>query len=282
MILSVFGDESSDAKRKYVFAVSAVMGTESEWKDIEAVWLERTGGEVFHAADCEHQKKFDLYKDLTQLLATGPVAGTAVALDLVAFQRTFPDTLPDVGYFQCLSKVVAGHATRVRLWNQRVAANPTCGDPQIDLKFVFDSRTESASDVGILYSTFTNQPEWKGALFLGSELSFASRENPRIQIADLIVREARKDLERQVGPVSFPKRKSFVVLECSERFKFSVLGNDYCSALKTDIERGDNFMHGYEAWLNANTKQGRPRDSWGRRFQYMAWLDNQAKADGPA
>ena len=69
MVLSVFGDESSDETRQRVFAVSGVWGTEPEWQQVEAAWTAQTGGEVFHAAEWEHAARHDEYKALAQTLA---------------------------------------------------------------------------------------------------------------------------------------------------------------------------------------------------------------------
>ena len=69
MVLSVFGDESSDEMKERVFAISGLMGTEEEWRTAEAAWVAKTGDEVFHAADWEHKRRNEEYKLLAQTLA---------------------------------------------------------------------------------------------------------------------------------------------------------------------------------------------------------------------
>ena len=282
VILSIFGDESSDETKQRVFAVSGVFGNKAEWALTEEAWLKRTSGTVFHAADCEYEKNFELYKDLTQILASGYVAGVSIALDLTVFREFFPDALADVGYYQCFTKVIAGHARTAREWNARVAANPECGDPLVELEFTFDHRIESEQNAGRLYSTFINQPEWRNSAILDGKISFESRKNPRIQMADLVAREAMKDLDREVGPVKFPRRKSMLALAANDHFKFVKLDRDYCEQLKSgmaqlELETGFN-REGYLQWLQdtGRVQNGHLHDNWYNRAMYLAWLDNRA------
>lgn len=275
MVLSVFGDESSDGKRERVFVVAGILGTDAEWVVTEQAWLARTGGEVFHAAECEHAKNHDLYRNLTQVLAHGQVAGISFALDLVSFREVFPDHLPDVGYYQCFSKVIAACARMGQRWNDRVAADPASGDSMVELKFTFDSRLESEQNAGRFYSTFINEPEWRDSTLLNREISFESRKNPRIQMADLFAREAMKDLDRIVGPNKFLERRSKIALQESERFRFNVLGRKYCVALKATI---DDLKpeSGYFRWLKdtGRVQKGRPHDNWDNRLRYLASDDS--------
>src|ERR1700684_4053895 len=73
-VLSAFGDESSDAKRQRVFAVSAIFGDQNQWDNLEVKWRQRLPeGIDFHAAECEsdqgdfarfeHGQNKELYKD---------------------------------------------------------------------------------------------------------------------------------------------------------------------------------------------------------------------------
>jgi hypothetical protein len=209
MIFSVFGDESADEAKQRVFAVSGVIGNAEEWEKTEEEWTHRTEGEDFHATDCEYEKKFDLYRDLAQILATSGVAGLAVSLDLIAFRELLPTALPDAGYYQCLSKVISSHTGNAQQWNERVDATLDCGDPKIQLEFTFDHRIESEVNAGSLYSSFLNQPEWKDSqLFATQQISFDSRKNPRVQMADMVAREAMKDLAGCGKTMARPKMLS--------------------------------------------------------------------------
>jgi hypothetical protein len=146
MLVSVFGDERSDESHERVFAVSGVVGTDEEWAEAEALWLRATGGEVFHAAEWEHAKRFDEYKAATIALAESHVAGVIMTMDLAAFRAVVPDPLPDSGYFACLTRVISGINREWNRWNDHALRDPASGDPLVHrLHFTFDHRRESAS-----------------------------------------------------------------------------------------------------------------------------------------
>jgi len=51
-MLFVFGDESQSSKQR-VFAIAGLLGNADQWAALRIKWSERTGGRVFHDADCE-------------------------------------------------------------------------------------------------------------------------------------------------------------------------------------------------------------------------------------
>ena len=74
--------------------------------------------------------------------------------------------------------------------NQAIETLAPPGDKRLEpyhpVEFVFDHRRETEYNAGLLYSHFVNREEWKdGSKLLTSEISFGSRTNPRIQMADL-------------------------------------------------------------------------------------------------
>src|SRR4029077_8136115 len=101
MALLAYGDDSSDEKRERVCAVAVVVGTWRAWRLLEREWLERTNGIHFHAKDCEsdhgdyrnipHAENKALYKDLVTIVANSHLYGIAVAVDLKAARRAFPN-----------------------------------------------------------------------------------------------------------------------------------------------------------------------------------------------
>jgi hypothetical protein len=217
MVLSVFGDESSDETKQRVFAVSGLIGTEAEWQQAETEWTAKTGGEVFHAADWEYAGRKDDYKVLAQTLADSPVAGVVYAIDLVAFNEVFPDTLREASYLQCFTRIIVDIADNAMAFNTRV---PHCLSK---VEYTFDNRPEVEFSAARLYGTLINEPGWRPASLLASKISFECRTNPRIQMADMIAREGMKDLDRLVGPVNFPERKSKIELAKDDHFRFFVL-----------------------------------------------------------
>ena len=56
-MITVFGDESHDSKKQRAFAVAGVMGTQGQWDNLEIKWRKRLGDKLFHAADCESDRR---------------------------------------------------------------------------------------------------------------------------------------------------------------------------------------------------------------------------------
>lgn len=289
--LHLFGDESADETKQRVYAVSGLLGTDHEWKLAEEAWLARTGGNVFHATECEtehahdpdpnkHKENLALYKDLTGILANGFVAGISMALDLVSFREFFPDAPADAPYFKCVSDVLTVFSNLTRENNAKSPEEWEFGEGHID--FTFDDRRESRHDAGLLYTAFLNQPEWaNNNACLGAKLSFDTRENPRIQMADLIAREAMKELDRKVGPVKRRQRKSWVALQGAGKFKFQERDRAYCQRWRDGMGKlaAETGMtsEGYSKWLadTGRVQNGRPHDNMANRIEYFAILDRQ-------
>lgn len=217
MVLSVFGDESADETQQRVFAVSGLFGTEGEWRRTEAAWTTVTGGEVFHAADWEHAGRKEDYKKLAQTLANGTVGGVAFAIDLLAFNSCYPETLREAAYLKCFVKVVAGVAINALAFNER--EGPTFSK----VEYTFDNRPEVEFSAAKLYDAILSEPGFRPASLMASKISFECRTNPRIQMADMIAREAMKDLDRMIGPTKFPERRSKIELAGQGHFKFFCL-----------------------------------------------------------
>jgi len=281
MILSVFGDESSDGRQERVFAVSGVCGSAAEWNRAIEEWEEITKGEEFHAADWEAAGRHEVYCSLAEVIGKGTVAGISVSLDLVSFSEIFPNHPRDTGYYQCFSKVLETHAFNTAKWNKRVAADPSCGDPSLELEFTFDRRKPSEGNAGTLYSAFKNQPEWKNADILSGKVSFDCRTNPRIQIADLVAREAMKELDRKISKPHQEKRKQLVALEHLGAFKFVELDRDYCLRLREQVQKSGDEP-GYWEWLRrtGRVQNGKPHDNYGNRFNYYIYIINREALEG--
>ncbi|HEY9072649.1 MAG TPA: hypothetical protein VIN67_00835 [Desulfobaccales bacterium] len=119
-MLSVFADDSSDEKGKRIFAIAGVMGTQEEWDALKIKWLDRTGGKIFHATDCDsdhgdfkdipHDQNKKLYKDLTKLLAQTKMMGFGFAIDVKSFRIFLPDALEDAPYIKCFIHLISTFA----------------------------------------------------------------------------------------------------------------------------------------------------------------------------
>jgi hypothetical protein len=95
--------------------------------------------------------------------------------------------------------------------------------------------------------TAVSLPGYKEHMF--SEISFASRKNSaRIQVADLLAREAMKALDNFIGPIKRQPRKSWLVL--SDEF-FESLDRQKEELMK----RFNQSQTGYDEWLRKTNRQ---------------------------
>jgi len=200
VIVSVFGDDSADETRQRVFAVAGVIAEEKEWERLEGVWVERTGGIPFHATDCDsdqgnykdrpHKDNKELYKDLVQILVNSKAYGFGACLDLAGFREFYPDLSQDMCYYKAFWETVR---TLAHFAKDRFHAG---------VKFIFDSRTESNYNAGMIYNTITNDSANNAGPEMFDEITFASHvKQTRIQAGDLYAREVMKHLDNMIGPV---------------------------------------------------------------------------------
>lgn len=280
---SAFGDESADQANERVFAVAALMGCEGQWGDAVTSWVARTGGREFHANKCEseyandpdrdkHKRNLKLYADLAQIIARSGLRGYGVALDLAAYREFFPGVPPGYEYYKCFAHVVT-HLVEAA----RSTADLADGEP---LKFTFDHRQDSEYNTGRIYDYMVNRPEWKDKnFFLDAEVSFGSRKNPRIQMADLVARETMKEMDNTQGPVHRPRRRSMEALLVGNGkigLEVEILTRDYVRDWRVkmgEMEKATGMtQEGYVSWL----RDHRLYDNWSNRIAYMIWSENEA------
>jgi len=272
-VLSVFGDESHDETKQRVFAVAGLLGTPEEWDDLEIRWVKRTGGRVFHAAECEsdkgefsttsHKENQELYRDLTKLIADTKMLGFGAGIDLAGFNEAFPDAPQDQPYFMCFVRVVIECA-----WAGYVSI------PRQKVKFTFDNRPDSQHYAGSLYGYMATLPEWKVRPFLHNEISFACRKTVPIQAADLLARETMKHLDNQIGPVKRPMRKSMEALARTKRFRFIYHMKSFLEELRKHANGLLGDEDGYSEWLSQNKLQ----DNNPNRLRYLIQTEAEQRA----
>ncbi len=258
---SVFGDESQDESKQRVFSVAGIFGSSDEWDSFAGEWMRRTGGRIFHAADCEsdqgefsktehiskteHKDNQELYKDLTVLLTKTKFMGYAASIDLTAYREFFPRaTDPNDPYYFCFYAVIEKFSE----------LNFHC-IPLDKVEFTFDQNWKVQHNASELYQCMRSLPEWKGYDLLSDKVSYTTRDNPRIQAADLFAREGMKRLDHRIGPVR-RIRRSLLALEGTKRFAFFELGREYFRSLiekanlLRDLPSAD--MIKYREWLEKN------------------------------
>jgi hypothetical protein len=248
-VIPVYGDDSEDEKNARVVAVAAVVGTIPAWRALEREWLVRTNGIPFHANSCEsdqgpyknfsHGENKALYKDLVTMLAQSHIHGIGVAIDLIAANRIFPHT-EDISYYRAFLRLM-------QTMTDCAKANGEIAD------FTFDMRMDTKHNLALLYGTAReNEPDWTP--HLADEFHFAnSRNQPRLQVADLVAFETFKALDNKVGPVKRIERKSWEALAGTKRFEVEAYSVEWFNDLKKnygELEKKVGFnSEDYRNWL---------------------------------
>jgi hypothetical protein len=273
-VLTVFADESADEQKQRVFAVGGLIGRREEWDALKVVWNARTGGKVFHAADCEsdegeykgidHRENLKLYADLAGILAGGNnLLGFGVAIDLAKYHMIFPGLPDDQPYYLCFHDVVKYFASVGYLHIPREPVN-----------FTFHRHVNRQYNATVLYDYMVHLPEWKFCDYIGETVSFADERAVGIQAADLIAREAMKHLDNQIGPAPRLPRASIRTLGRSNRFKFHfyVEGSllalaKMAQALDLSTLRESEHLLGFGEWLSLE----KITDTIANRIRYIQY-----------
>ncbi len=267
-MLSCFGDESSDETKQRVFAVAGLIGTDEMWTRLETAWVIRTEGVPFHANDCEsdhgdyknspHERNQTLYRDLVGMLAHSGLCGFGFAVDFISQKVVFPASphASNLAYYRGFSEVLESMTRFGDAYDETV-------------RFVFDSRQESEYNAGFLYDMFRRREE-SNRLFRNITFAF-SRDEPKVQVADLMARETMKALDNQIGPVRRPPRKSWMALYGTERFKIDAIGKIWFESLRDQIRSLEQDagvdQENYNAWLERYKLQ----HSLTTAFRFIDW-----------
>ena len=110
---------------------------------------------------------------------------------------------------------------------------------------------------------------------MGAKVSFSSRENPRIQMADLVAREAMKDLNDQLKSPQKDRRRSIITLFTDGHVKFDVVGKDYCAGWRAWLDSLESVQgingESLGVWLADNDF----KDDLPNRLRYLEWLQSK-------
>jgi hypothetical protein len=275
VMLTVFGDESVDASGKKVFAVAGLLGDDSQWRFLREKWVAKTGGKIFHASDCECDKKefnhtphvanLALYKDLTIILSQSGLIGFGVAIDLEGLRKFFPDILEENPYLSCLLRTV-------KFLTEKAAQ---C-IPSSDVEFTFDQNLDNEYNAGLIYQYIKQQKDWSaGSLLAADKISFATRKEPGIQAADLWAREVMKRLEGHLE--NRPPRKSILALQKTKLFGADLLLEGFYEGLKSKMpmlqKREGLYFQDYLQWL------GKRQDNSSNRITYLMYTEKPELED---
>lgn len=246
-----------------MFAVAALIGQDSQWEAAVEEWLKITKGEEFHATEWESRHGSDCYYELARVIAASGLRGEGVAIDLMAFRASFPDSkTPDYAYHKYFIEVV----------ERLITVSTEQGYK--DLKFTFDRR-QGQGTTGLLYNSITGQKEWADAFSFADQLSFSNRKNPRIQMADSLARETMRGFLCALEDAE--PREAFRILgSADKRIWFDFLVEDYFSQWRDslhELERTTGLYAGeYFAWIQRKKMQ----DNLNSRIRYMIWHDSKA------
>jgi len=240
---------------------------------LDKVWLERTGGIPIHATDCEsdrgdyaknpHSENQNLYRDLATILAKSQVWGWGAAFDLASYREFFVVD-QETCYYKAFLEVINFFS---KFAKDRFRES---------VQFTFDRRVQSNYNAKALYNLMANNPS-NTVLF--DELSFtSSREQPRIQMADLWAREAMKELDNRIGPVKRPRRKSLMAMNNTGHFGADCFVREYfedMSGKLGQLEKKDpNFNRGaYIQWLTSQNL----KDTHRNRIKFLLWFSTQER-----
>src|ERR1700735_3455950 len=262
-----------DETKQRVCAVAGIIGAEDQWKALEFRWTRRTNGVPFHGNDCDsdqgdytnrpHWENKALYRDLTTMLANSGLAGYGHAVDLKEKNKVFPES-EDLAYYTAFQRVVVAIVNFARHARGIV-------------EMTFDMRLESEHNAGFIYGAIRdNEPDW--APCLSDKISFEfAKSNPRIQVADLLAREAMKALDNLIGPVTRPTRKSWQALLDTKRFVTCGFSTDWFEDLKRKMPEAEKQMNMnrdmYIEWLRQRKRQ----HNVSNLFQFADWTAKRDK-----
>ena len=283
--LKLYGDESADETRSRVFTVAGVFGTDDEWALAIRDWLRHTRGLRFHAKECEsaygktaeqRAANRELYKRLTITLAESYLVGIAVSMDLASQRKHLPGLPHESAYCKCFTDLLrhVGNMVRRQPGELRDA----------NCEFVFDSRLETDGTASQIYQSFRTLPEWRETEIFDTKVTFEGGDEPRLEMADLLAREAMKELDRKLTGVPARQRTSYEALKNAEiggtrKFIFIEYDDEYCAGWRDLVNspQGQTDLREYEKWLKDNgcVQNGHTHDTIANRARFYNWLENK-------
>jgi len=270
-MLFVFGDESQSSKQR-VFAIAGLLGNADQWAALRIKWSERTGGRVFHDADCEsgygsyrnepEEDRHRLHRALTRILAESGIIGWGTGMDLETCRREFPDAMRDQYFHSCFLRTA-----------RKLAEYASQCVPQDDIEFTFDRHPETEHNIRLLYNQIVESDDWATKPRLASDIAFSSRAEIGIQAADLWARELMRRLDGELFSDRSVPRIQWQSLYATRRFGGDLLMAGHFQDLKRQmadlqIKFGVNETE-YGAWL----RERRLPDNQSNRILYVGYLN---------
>lgn len=265
VVYSVCGDESHDGKADVVYVVSGIFGGDEDWEAAKGAWHEITRGEEFHANEWSSRPE---YLRLCRVISESKLIAFAAGMDLSDYNSVFPDPVKQMPYYFCFSKVIECLA--------EVASN--CLEPD-KVRFIFDRNFDVRYNATYLYDCMIKLPEFEHCELLADEISFSTREDERIQMADLIAREVMKWLTVMVQRTNTPRSPGFADLIDKKRLTFHHFEKSYFVQRVAHVQKlvaDGHPMGNFEEWRKNRNCQ----DNTENRIRFHVEVDKMLRAKG--
>ena len=117
-------------------------------------------------------------------------------------------------------------------------------------------------------------------IVLDAKITFeSSKREPRLEMGDLLAREAMKELDRVITEAPRPKRGSRKALEDTGKFHFVERRREYWESLRVNVEKPEatELMQEWDRWLDRTGKvqNGQRMYTIQNWILFNAWIDNQ-------
>jgi hypothetical protein len=237
-----------------------LFGSKEDWNEFEIEWSKVTKGKEVHASECETRDK-RFYAQLVTALAHSNLFGWGAVMSLEDYSRIFDQSVRELPYYFCFQKVVEHFAEFTSLMIPRGKAELT-----------LDRNRKTQHSAEFMYKYFISLSEWADREFLADGISFSSREDPKIQGADLWAREVMKHGERIMVLSSTNMRLSLQAFRRTNRFGFDMFDKAYFEDMKRQIKerhRPGHSIHEYHQWRTRQKMQ----DTTENRIRYHMYMN---------
>jgi hypothetical protein len=264
VVYSVCGDESHEGKADVVYVVSGLFGNDEDWGAVKSAWLAITKGEEFHAS--EWSKRVE-YGSLCRVICNSNLIAFAAGMDLSEYESVFPNPVEQLPYYFCFSKVV----------EHLVSIASGCL-PSDKVEFTFDRNFEVKHNATYLYDCMIKVPEFEHWELLADKISFATRKDPGIQMADMVARESMKWLMTVVQGANAIRSTCLAGLTDSHRLHWHHFHKDYFVQRVAHVQKLIDEGHpvgNYEQWRARKGCQ----DTTENRIRYQVQITKMLRAE---
>jgi hypothetical protein len=267
ILYNVYGDESHDGKASIIYVVSGLFGDDAAWDAATSAWTATaiTNGEEFHASEWSSRSK---YSSLCRVICKSKLIAFAAGMDLSEYKTLFPNPVDQLPYYFCFYKVV-----------EHMADIASSCIPREELRFTFDRNLEVKYNAAYLYDSLIKVPEFKHWELLADKIVFSARNDPHMQIADMVARESMNWLKAVVIGNAAPRSSCLADLVDSHRLHWHHFHRDYFVQRVAHIQRlvdQGHPMGNFEHWRRERNCQ----DTAENRMRYQIEIDKKLRAQG--